>query len=150
MYFFMGFFGYKQNLQPRIPPHQSDGQQPFYIVYHYYVFPASKFIIGFGLLLVIFGWLPNLPSKRQTRQNRTLQVHRNPQYVGFSTDNRWLECSMVNNNHNGSLASASISILSAIKNGRKEAEPNTAKNSAYTSATTPRFIPRLKRNKPLS
>jgi methanethiol S-methyltransferase len=56
---------------------------PFYVAYHYYVFPASKIIIGAGMLLVIFGWYQIFKAKGNLVTNGLYKYTRNPQYIGF-------------------------------------------------------------------
>ena len=63
MYFFAGFFGYNHIFSIEFLLTQVYGQVPFYIVYHFWVFPASKIIIGAGILLVIFGWYQIFKAK---------------------------------------------------------------------------------------
>ncbi len=115
MYFFMGFFGYNKIFSLEFLLTQVTGQQPFYIVYHYWVFPASKIIIGAGMLLVIFGWYQIFQAKGKLVTTGLYKYTRNPQYLGFLIDNRRLKRPMVNNHHNGDLASSSHLVLSALK-----------------------------------
>jgi protein-S-isoprenylcysteine O-methyltransferase Ste14 len=150
MYFFMGFFGYSKIFSLEFLLTKVMGQQPFYIVYHYYVFPASKFIIGFGLLLVIFGWYQIFQAKGKLVKTGLYKYIRNPQYVGFllitgGLNVQWLTI----------ITTALWPVLAFLyyrlsKMEEKEAEAKYGEEFRIYKRTTPRFIPRLKRKKPLS
>ena len=102
MYFFAGLFGYNHIFSIEFLLTQVFGQQSFYVVYHYWVFPASKIIIGAGILLVIFGWYQIFQAKgklvttgiyRYTRNRlRYLALHGFPQgrRAALKEELRWL------------------------------------------------------------
>jgi protein-S-isoprenylcysteine O-methyltransferase Ste14 len=146
----MGFFGYSKIFSLEFLLTKVMGQQPFYIVYHYYVFPASKFIIGFGLLLVIFGWYQIFQAKGKLVKTGLYKYIRNPQYVGFllitgGLNVQWLTI----------ITTALWPVLAFLyyrlsKMEEKEAEAKYGEEFRIYKRTTPRFIPRLKRKKPLS
>jgi protein-S-isoprenylcysteine O-methyltransferase Ste14 len=83
MYFFMGFFGYSKIFSLEFLLTRVMGIMPFYLFYHYYIFPASKFIIGSGMLLVIFGWYQIFQAKGKLVKSGLYKYTRNPQYLGF-------------------------------------------------------------------
>jgi hypothetical protein len=56
MYFFMGVFGLGDIYSLEFLLTGIMGQEMFYTVFHYYIFPLSKIVMGIGILLVIFGW----------------------------------------------------------------------------------------------
>jgi protein-S-isoprenylcysteine O-methyltransferase Ste14 len=83
MYIFMGFFGFDKVYSLEFLLTGLMGQDLFYNVFHYYVFPASKVIIGIGMLLVIFGWYQIYKAKGQLVTTGIYARIRHPQYLGF-------------------------------------------------------------------
>jgi protein-S-isoprenylcysteine O-methyltransferase Ste14 len=85
MYLFAGALGYDRIFSLEFLLTGVFGQETFYGFYHYYVFPASKVIMGIGILLVIYGW----KEIHKARKQDALMVKgiykyiRHPQYVGF-------------------------------------------------------------------
>jgi protein-S-isoprenylcysteine O-methyltransferase Ste14 len=85
MYLFAGAFGYDRIFSLEFLLGGVVGQQNFDVFYHYYVFPASKVIMGIGILLVIYGW----KQIHKARKQDSLMIEgiykyiRHPQYVGF-------------------------------------------------------------------
>lgn len=61
------------------------GQVPFYNFFMWYVFPASKIIMGIGILLIIYGWRPIHKARLEGKLVTTglYRYTRNPQYLGF-------------------------------------------------------------------
>ena len=59
------------------------GEDLFYNVFHYFIFPASKVIMLIGILLVIFGWRKIHKSKGQLVTTGIYRYIRHPQYLGF-------------------------------------------------------------------
>jgi protein-S-isoprenylcysteine O-methyltransferase Ste14 len=61
------------------------GEEPFYRFFNSYIFPASKIIMGIGILLIIYGWRAVHKARREGRLVTTglYSYIRNPQYVGF-------------------------------------------------------------------
>jgi protein-S-isoprenylcysteine O-methyltransferase Ste14 len=61
------------------------GEEPFYRFFNSYVFPASKIIMGIGILLIIYGWRAIHKARREGNLVTTglYKYTRNPQYVGF-------------------------------------------------------------------
>jgi methanethiol S-methyltransferase len=145
MYFFMGAFGYIKIFSLEFLLTQVMGQNAFYVVYHYYVFPASKFIIGFGILLVIFGWYQIFQAKGKLVKTGLYKYTRNPQYIGFllitgGLNVQWLTL----------LTTAIWPVLAFLywrlsKIEEKESESRYGEEFLEYKRSTPRFIPRLKR-----
>ena len=83
MYILMGVFGYSDIYSLEFLLTKVMGQEQFYIVFHYYVFPISKIIMGIGILLVIFGWKQIHDGKGQLVKTGLYAYVRHPQYIGF-------------------------------------------------------------------
>jgi protein-S-isoprenylcysteine O-methyltransferase Ste14 len=83
MYVFMGVFGYSNIYSLQFLLTNLMGQDIFNIVFHYFVFPASKVIIGIGILLVIFGWKQIHDGKGKLVTTGLYAYVRHPQYIGF-------------------------------------------------------------------
>lgn len=85
MYLFAGAFGYADIFSLEFLLTGIFGKETFYVFYNSYVFPASKVVMGIGILLVIYGW----KQIHKARQQDSLMVKgiykyiRHPQYVGF-------------------------------------------------------------------
>jgi methanethiol S-methyltransferase len=147
MYFFMGAFGYIKIFSLEFLLTQVMGQNSFYIIYHYYVFPLSKFVIGFGILLVIFGWYQIYEAKGKLVKTGLYKYTRNPQYIGFllitgGLNIQWLTI----------ITTALWPVLAFLywrltKIEEKESEAKYGKEFLEYKRTTPRFIPRLPRKK---
>lgn len=145
MFFFMGSFGYIKIFSIEFLLTKLVGETPFYIVYHYYVFPASKFIIGFGMLLVIFGWYQIYQAKGKIVKTGLYKYIRNPQYLGFllitgGLNIQWLTI----------ITTALWPVLAFLyyrlsKIEEKESEAKYGEEFLEYKRKTPRFIPRLKR-----
>jgi len=146
MYFFMGFFGYTKIFSLEFLLTRVVGMMPFYLFYHYYIFPASKFIIGFGMLLVIFGWYQIFQAKGKLVKSGLYRYTRNPQYLGFllitgGLNIQWLTIITI----------ALWPVLAFLyyrlaKIEEKEAEVKYGKEFRAYKRSVPLFIPRLKRN----
>jgi protein-S-isoprenylcysteine O-methyltransferase Ste14 len=145
MYFFMGVFGYVKIFSLEFLLTNVMGQMPFYIVFHYYVFPASKVIIGVGMLLVIFGWYQIYEAKGKLVKTGLYKYIRNPQYVGFllitgGLNLQWLTI----------ITTALWPVLAFLyyrlsKIEERESEAKYGEEFREYKRTTPRFIPRLRR-----
>jgi protein-S-isoprenylcysteine O-methyltransferase Ste14 len=83
MYVFMGVFGYNNVYSLEFLLTGLMGQNLFYNVFHYFVFPASKVIMGIGILLVIFGWKQIYSAKGTLVTTGIYRYVRHPQYLGF-------------------------------------------------------------------
>ena len=85
MYLFAGAFGSANIFSLEFLLTGVFGTEPFYVFYNTFVFPASKVLMGIGILLVIYGW----KEIHKARKQETLMVKgiykylRHPQYVGF-------------------------------------------------------------------
>jgi protein-S-isoprenylcysteine O-methyltransferase Ste14 len=146
MYFFMGVFGYVKIFSLEFLLTNVMGQMPFYIVFHYYVFPASKVIIGLGMLLVIFGWYQIYQAKGKLVKTGLYKYIRNPQYLGFllitgGLNLQWLTI----------ITTALWPVLAFLyyrlsKIEERESETKYGEEFLEYKRVTPRFIPRLRRN----
>lgn len=83
MYILMGVFGYSDILSLEFLLIQVMGQESFHVVFHYYIFPASKIIMGIGIILIIFGWKQIYEGKGQLVTTGLYSYVRHPQYIGF-------------------------------------------------------------------
>ncbi len=85
MYLFAGAFGFANIFSLEFLLTGVFGEQEFYVFFNSFVFPASKIIMGIGILLVIYGW----KQIHKARQQGTLMIEgiykyiRHPQYLGF-------------------------------------------------------------------
>jgi protein-S-isoprenylcysteine O-methyltransferase Ste14 len=61
------------------------GEVPFYRFFNSYIFPASKIIMGIGILLIIYGWRAIHKARLEGKLVTTglYKYTRNPQYVGL-------------------------------------------------------------------
>jgi protein-S-isoprenylcysteine O-methyltransferase Ste14 len=147
MYFFMGVFGYVKIFSIEFLLTNVMGEMPFYIVFHYYVFPASKVLIGIGMLLVIFGWYQIYQAKGKLAKTGLYKYIRNPQYLGFllitgGLNLQWLTI----------ITTALWPVLAFLyyrlsKIEERESEAKYGEEFLEYKRTTPRFIPRLRRKK---
>ena len=83
MYLFMGIFGLGKVYSLEFLLTGVMGQNLFYNVFHYYIFPASKVIMGIGIMLVIYGWKEIYQSKNRLVTTDLYARIRHPQYLGF-------------------------------------------------------------------
>ncbi|KON31958.1 hypothetical protein AC478_01700 [miscellaneous Crenarchaeota group-1 archaeon SG8-32-3] len=87
MYVFMGVFGYNEVFQLEFLLIGLLGEDLFYLIFKYIIFPISTIIIVVGILLIVFGWrqIFKARSKSQGQLVTTgLYSHiRHPQYLGF-------------------------------------------------------------------
>lgn len=147
MYFFMGVFGYVKIFSIEFLLTNVMGQMPFYVLFHYYIFPASKFIIGAGMLLVIFGWYQIYEAKGKLVKTGLYKYTRNPQYIGFllitgGLNLQWLTL----------ITTALWPVLVYLyfrlsKIEERESEAKYGEEFLEYKRSTPRFIPRLRRKK---
>lgn len=144
MYFFMGFFGYSKIFSLEFLLTHVMGQMPFYLVFHYWVFPASKVIIGSGMLLVIFGWYQIFHAEGKLVTSGLYRYTRNPQYLGFllitgGLNVQWLTI----------ITTAIWPVLAVLyyrlaKIEEKEAQAKFGEEFSQYKRSTPMFIPRPK------
>ncbi len=83
MYLFMGVFGLDKIYSLEFLLTGIMGQNLFYNIFHYFIFPASKVVMGVGILLVIFGWKQIFDAKTKLVTTGLYARIRHPQYVGF-------------------------------------------------------------------
>jgi len=85
MYLFAGVFGYDKIFSLEFLLTGVVGEEQFYRFFNSYVFPASKVIMGIGILLIIFGWRQIHKGKSQGKLVKTgiYKYVRHPQYLGF-------------------------------------------------------------------
>jgi protein-S-isoprenylcysteine O-methyltransferase Ste14 len=104
-------------------------------------------VIGFGILLVIFGWYQIYEAKGKLVKTGLYKYTRNPQYIGFllitgGLNIQWLTI----------ITTALWPVLAILywrlaKIEEKESEAKYGKEFLEYKGTTPRFIPRLTRKK---
>jgi protein-S-isoprenylcysteine O-methyltransferase Ste14 len=87
MYLFMGVFGYGEIFQLEFLLKGLLGENLFYSIFTYIIFPASTIIIVAGILLIVFGWRQIYKARRQKEGKLvTTGIYkyvRHPQYIGF-------------------------------------------------------------------
>jgi len=59
------------------------GEEMFFIVFRYFIFPLSTIIIVIGILLIVFGWKRIHEAKGQLVTTGIYSHMRHPQYLGF-------------------------------------------------------------------
>ena len=145
MYFFMGFFGYDKIYSLEFLFTRLMGQDAFYIVYHYYVFPLSKFVIGFGMLLVIFGWYQIFQAKGEFVKTGLYRYIRHPQYVGFLLITAGLNIQWLTIITTMLWPVLVLLYYRLAKMEEKEAEAKYGEEFRTYKRIVPMFIPRLRR-----
>jgi protein-S-isoprenylcysteine O-methyltransferase Ste14 len=85
MYLFAGVFGSANIFSLEFLLTGVFGEREFYVFFNSYVFPASKVIMGIGILLVIYGWKQIHKARKQDKLmvEGIYKYMRHPQYVGF-------------------------------------------------------------------
>ena len=83
MYVFMGAFGLGKVYSLEFLLTGVMGQNLFYNIFHFYIFPASKIVMGVGIMLVIYGWKEIYQAKGKLVTNGLYSKIRHPQYLGF-------------------------------------------------------------------
>ena len=85
MYFFMGAFGQNNVFSLEFLLTKLMGTSAFYDIFMFFIFPASKVIIGIGILLVIIGWRQIFKAIKANKLVTTglYSAIRHPQYLGF-------------------------------------------------------------------
>jgi len=82
MFFFLGAFGQNNVFSLEFLIGKLIGVSTFDNIFMFFIFPASKVIIGIGILLVIFGWRQIFKAKALVTTG-LYSVIRHPQYLGF-------------------------------------------------------------------
>ena len=147
MYFFMGFFGYNKIFSLEFLFTRVMGTMPFYLFYHYYIFPASKFVIGFGILLVIFGWYQIFQAKGKLVKTGLYKYVRNPQYLGFLLITGGLNIQWLTIITTVLWPALAILYYRLAKIEEKEAEAKYGEEFRVYKHAVPLFIPRLRRKR---
>ena len=87
MYVFMGAFGYNEVFQLEFLLIGLFGEDLFYLIFKYIIFPISTIIIVVGILLIVFGWRRIFKARSKSQgQLVTTGLYsyiRHPQYLGF-------------------------------------------------------------------
>lgn len=144
MYIFMGVFGYSDIYSLEFLLTKVMGRELFYNVFMYFVFPASKVIMGIGILLVIFGWKEIYNAKGKLVTTGIYRYVRHPQYLGFllitlGMNVQWLTI----------ITLALWPVLAIIyhklaKTEEKDAEEKFGEEYLKYKRSVPMFIPRLR------
>ena len=144
MYIFMGVFGYSDIYSLEMLLTKVMGRELFYNVFMYFVFPASKVIMGIGILLVIFGWKEIYNAKGKLVTTGIYRYVRHPQYLGFllitlGMNVQWLTI----------ITLALWPVLAIIyyklaKTEEKDAEEKFGEEYLKYKRSVPMFIPRLR------
>ncbi len=83
MYVFMWLFGYNEIYTVEFLLSRLIGEELFYQVFTYFIFPLSVIIIVTGILLIVFGWKVIHEAKGQLVTTGIYKHVRHPQYLGF-------------------------------------------------------------------
>jgi protein-S-isoprenylcysteine O-methyltransferase Ste14 len=78
---FFLFLPYRGRLARR--PAQLIGEEAFFVVFRYFIFPLSTIIIIMGILLIVFGWKGIHEAKGEIVTKGIYSYVRHPQYLGF-------------------------------------------------------------------
>jgi protein-S-isoprenylcysteine O-methyltransferase Ste14 len=148
MYIFMGFLGNSNVYSLEFLLTGIMGQEQFYNVFHYYIFPASKVIMGIGMLLVIYGWLQIYRAKGQLVTTGLYSRIRHPQYLGFliitlGLNVQWLTIITL-------LLWPILAFLyyRLAKREEKDEEEQFGEEYRKYKRTVPMFLPRIRRKNP--
>lgn len=82
-YIFMWVFGYHEIYTLEFLLKGLIGEEMFFIVFRYFIFPLSTMIIVTGILLIVFGWKNIHDAKGQLVTTGIYRHVRHPQYLGF-------------------------------------------------------------------
>jgi len=83
MYIFMWAFGFNEMYTLEFLLKGWLGEELFFTVFKYFIFPLSTIIIVTGMLLIIFGWKRIHEAKGQLVTTGIYAHVRHPQYLGF-------------------------------------------------------------------
>ncbi|MCW4019322.1 MAG: isoprenylcysteine carboxylmethyltransferase family protein [Candidatus Bathyarchaeota archaeon] len=85
MYFFTWAFGYNNVYTLEFLLSGAIGQELFYTVFTFFIFPATALIMVAGVLLIVFGWrdIHKGKAKDQLVSTGIYARIRHPQYLGF-------------------------------------------------------------------
>ncbi len=82
-YVFLWLFGYNEIYTLEFLLIRLIGEELFYSVFTYFIFPLSVIIIITGILLIVFGWKGIHEAKGQLVTTGIYRHVRHPQYLGF-------------------------------------------------------------------
>ena len=83
MYFFLWLFGINEIYTLEFLLSRLIGDEMFFLVFRYVIFPASTIIIVAGILLIVFGWKGIHDAKGNLVTTGIYKHVRHPQYLGF-------------------------------------------------------------------
>jgi len=83
MYIFMWLFGYNDIYTLEFLLGRLIGEDLFFLVFRYFIFPVSATILVTGILLIVFGWKQIHDAKGQLVTTGIYGHVRHPQYLGF-------------------------------------------------------------------
>ena len=83
MYIFMWLFGINEIYTLEFLLSRLIGEEMFFLVFTYFIFPLSIIIIITGILLIVFGWKGIHEAKGQLVTTGIYGHVRHPQYLGF-------------------------------------------------------------------
>jgi protein-S-isoprenylcysteine O-methyltransferase Ste14 len=150
MFLFAGLFGMDRIFSLEFLLTEIMGEEIFYHIFNSYIFPASKVIIGIGMLLIIYGWREIHKGKRKDELVTTgiYNYVRHPQYVGFlvitlGLNVMWLTI----------ITTAMWPVLAFLywrlaKREDKDMEEQFGEEFREYKRRVPGWIPRLRRKKP--
>jgi len=145
MYILMGVFGWDEIYSLEFLLTKVIGREQSIVFHHYYVFPASKVIMGIGILLVIFGWKEIYQAKGKLVTTGLYRYVRHPQYIGFllitlGMNVQWLTII--------TLALWPVLVIvyyKLAKTEEKDAEENFGEEYLKYKRAVPGWIPRIRR-----
>jgi protein-S-isoprenylcysteine O-methyltransferase Ste14 len=152
MYIFAGTFGYDKIFSLEFLLTGVVGEEQFYRFFNAFIFPASKVIMGIGILLIIFGWRQIHKGKNQGKLVTTgiYKYIRHPQYLGFllitlGLNVQWLTIFTL-------ILWPVLAVLywRLAKEEDKENEERFGEEFREYKRSVPGFVPRLRTKTPVS
>jgi len=146
MYIFMGVFGYSNIYSLEFILTKVMGQKLFENIFMQFIFPASKVIMGIGMLLVIFGWKQIHDGKGQLVTTGLYAYVRHPQYIGFLLITLGMNVQFLTIITLALWPIVAIVYYKLAKTEEKDAEEQFGEEFLEYKRRVPGWIPRIRKN----